>query len=91
MRKKALLFFMLSAVFPLSAKASLVDPSLIPDGEYKVTVEKVVDGKHIVVKMDNGIESEVPATKTLTFDAAEASRNAKIFIYKGLVITFKAG
>jgi hypothetical protein len=71
--------------------AALVDPSLIPDGDYKVTIEKVVDNKHIVVRMDNGIESEIPAAKTLTFDGAAAAKSAHLFIYKGIAITFKAG
>jgi hypothetical protein len=41
--------------------------------------------------MDNGIESQVPASKTLTFDGAAASKTAHLFIYKGVVITFKTG
>lgn len=92
MRKEALFIGALATFFaPVAANASLVDPTLIPDGEYKVTIEKVVDSKHIVVKMDNGIESEVPAAKTLTFDGAAAAKNARVFIYKGVVITFKSG
>ncbi len=92
MRKEALFIGALAAFMaPIAANASLVDPALIPDGEYKVTIEKVVDSKHIVVKMDNGIESEVPAAKTLTFDGATASKTARLFIYKGVVITFKTG
>jgi hypothetical protein len=91
--RKEALFIGALAVFiaPIAVRAALVDPALIPDGEYKVTIEKVVDSKHIIVKMDNGIESEVPATKTLSFDGASAAKTARLFIYKGVVITFRAG
>lgn len=92
MRKEALFIGALAAfLVPVAARASLVDPALIPDGEYKVTVEKVVDSKHIIVKMDNGIESEVPAAKTLSFDSTSSVKTARLFIYKGVVITFRAG
>lgn len=74
----------------LAAAGSLVDPSLIPDGDYAVVVERVVDAKHIVVKMDNGIESQIPAAATVTFDTGIRMKHAKIFVYKGVVITFKA-
>jgi hypothetical protein len=92
LRKEALFIGALAAfVAPVAVQAALVDPALIPDGEYKVLVEKVVDSKHLIVKMDNGIESQVPASKTLTFDGAAASKTAHLFIYKGVVITFKTG
>ena len=69
---------------------SLVDPSLIPDGDYVVTVERVIDAKHIVVKMDNGIEAQIPAAATVSFDAGSHMKHAKIFVYKGVVITYKS-
>lgn len=70
--------------------ASLVDPALIPDGDYVVTVEKIVDSKHIVVKMENGIESQIPAAATVSFDPGSHLKHAKIFVYKGVVITYKS-
>lgn len=92
MRKEALFIGAFAAfIVPVAARAALVAPALIPDGEYKVTIERVIDDKHIVVRMDNGIESELPASKTLTFGGAAASKNAHLFIYKGVVITFKSG
>jgi len=69
--------------------ASLVNPSLIPDGDYVVSVEKIVDSKHIVVKMDNGIEAEIPAAATVSFDPSSHMKRAKIFVYKGVVITYR--
>lgn len=68
-----------------------MDPSLIPDGDYEVTVEKIVDAKHIVVKMDNGVESQLPAAKSMSFDPSAHVSKAKIFVYKGVVITYKPG
>lgn len=70
--------------------ASLVDPSLIPDGDYVVTVEKIVDSKHILVKMENGIESQIPAAATVSFDMSSHLKHAKLFVYKGVVITYKS-
>jgi hypothetical protein len=74
----------------IAASGSLVDAALIPDGDYVVTVERVVDAKHILVKMDNGIESQIPAAATVTFDTGSRIQRAKIFVYKGLVITYKS-
>lgn len=70
--------------------ATLVNPSLIPDGDYVVTIERIVDSKHIIVRMDNGIESQIPAAATVSFDAGSHMKHAKIFVYKGLVITYKS-
>lgn len=70
---------------------ALVDPALIPDGDYAVTVEKVVDAKHLVVKMENGIEARLPATGSMSFDPNSKVTKAHIFVYKGVIITFKAG
>ncbi len=70
--------------------ATLISPSLIPDGDYEVVVEKIVDAKHVIVKMDNGIESEISATGTLSFDPSSHIKHAKIFVYKGLIITYKS-
>ncbi|HKU68949.1 MAG TPA: hypothetical protein VJP85_14340 [Candidatus Baltobacteraceae bacterium] len=74
----------------IPASAALVDPALIPDGDYVVIVERIVDPKHIIVKMDNGIESEIAATSTLSFDPSSRLKRAKIFVYKGLIITYRA-
>lgn len=81
---------LLGACLAAPASAALVDPSLIPDGDYVVLVEKIVDAKHVIVKMDNGVESEIPATSTLSFDPSSHAKRMKIFVYKGLIITFKA-
>lgn len=78
-----------ACVLPLAASAALTDPSLIPDGDYDVVVEKIVDAKHVIVRMDNGIEAEIPATGTLSFDPSSKIKKAKIFVYKGLIITYK--
>lgn len=75
----------------LAMLLALVDPSLIPDGDYTVTVEKIVDAKHIVVKMENGVEARLPATGSMSFDPNAKTTKARIFVYKGVVITFKAG
>jgi hypothetical protein len=76
-------------ILVLALLAALTDPMLIPDGDYVVVVEKIVDAKHMIVKMDNGIESEIAATATVSFDPSSHIKRAKIFVYKGLIITFK--
>lgn len=80
----------IASTLSLLLAASMVDPSLIPDGDYVVTVERIIDSKHIVVKMDNGIESQIPAAATVSFDAGSHMKHAKIFVYKGVVITYKS-
>ena len=88
MRIAALTFAALVSIATAPALAALVDPSLIPDGDYTVTVEKVVDAKHVIVNMENGVESNLPAAKSMTFDPNFKAGKAKIFVYKGTVITF---
>ena len=88
MRISVLVCSALLAFSSAPALAAFVDPSLIPDGDYMVSVEKIPDAKHIVVRMDNGVESELPAAKSMSFDPKYGSGKAKIFVYKGTVITF---
>lgn len=79
------------ALFPPVVHASVLsDASLIPDGEYQVVVEKVIDSKHLLVKMENGLEARIPAAGTVTFSAANAGV-ARVFIYKGTIITYRRG
>jgi hypothetical protein len=89
MRTAAIIGLIVSIVLPQSVHAALVDPALIPDGDYVVSVEKIVDPKHIIVKMENGIESKLCATGSMTFDPASHVGRMKIFLYKGVVITYK--
>ena len=72
------------------ASAALVNPSLIPGGDYVVTVERITDAKHVIVKMDNGVEAKLPAASSMQLDPASKPGKATIFVYKGVVITYKA-
>lgn len=89
MRKAALVLALYFFAVSARASAGLVDPSLIPDGDYTVAVEKIVDAKHIIVKIDSAVESQLPAAKSMSFDPAAHVTKAKIFVYKGVVITYK--
>ena len=46
---------------PSFAYAATIDASLVPDGTYVVKIEKVVDGQHATVLMDNGVETTLTA------------------------------
>jgi hypothetical protein len=74
---------------PLAAAASTVSPSSIPDGTYTVTVEKVVDAKHVQVKMDNGSDTMLSAGKpTVDFSKVQPNDQLKLSVIAGAVAVF---
>jgi hypothetical protein len=84
----AALLFALLAVPPIASSATVVDPSLIPDGTYVVKVEKVLDSMHLLVLMDNGVETTL-ASKNRPFDNVKANDSLRISLIKGLVPIFR--
>jgi hypothetical protein len=74
---------------PAVVSAATVDPTLIPDGTYTATVEKVVDSKHIVVKLDNGMEATLTTNRS-NVDFSKVGANDKIMmsLIKGLVAVY---
>jgi hypothetical protein len=84
----AALLFAVLAVLPIASFATVVDPSLIPDGTYVVKVEKVLDSMHLLVLMDNGVETTL-ASKNRPFDNVKANDSLRISLIKGLVPIFR--
>ncbi|HEV3153212.1 MAG TPA: hypothetical protein VGZ02_05375 [Candidatus Baltobacteraceae bacterium] len=83
------IFAALLLAVPNAAQAATVDPSLIPDGTYTVQIERVVDSKHIVIKMDNGMESAISTNRVnVSFDRLSANDTVKMSIIKGIVAVF---
>jgi endonuclease YncB( thermonuclease family) len=90
-RKTLPLFAFLAALAaPVAASAAnTVDPSLIPDGTYNATVEKVVDGKHITVKMENGVEATVTTNRSnVDFSKVHPNDQIKMSLIKGMVAVY---
>jgi hypothetical protein len=74
---------------PVSALASSIDASLIPDGTYTVKVEKIVDASHIAVAMDNGAETTLSAGRaTVDFSKIKPNDQIKCSIVKGAVLVY---
>lgn len=74
---------------PAAATAGTVDASLIPDGTYTATVEKVVDDKHMLVKMNNGMETTLTTDRSnVDFSKAKANDNIKLSLIKGMVAVY---
>jgi len=80
--------FALVALLPVAAPAALVDPSLVPDGTYVVKVEKVQDAQHLLVMMNNGVETTLVATGSAQFGKIKANDTLKISLIKGKVPVF---
>jgi hypothetical protein len=79
----ALLFALSTAV----ASAAKIDASLVPDGLYTAVIEKVADGAHMTVKMENGVEVDLrPAKHTVVFTSAMENTRVKLYIMQGEVI-----
>jgi hypothetical protein len=70
---------------PSFAPATTIDAALVPDGTYVVKVEKVVDAQHLLVKMDNGVETTLVATGSVDFSKVKASDSIKISVINGKV------
>jgi hypothetical protein len=68
-----------------AALAAEVSASLIPDGTYVVKVEQVQDAQHVLVKMDNGMETVLSATGSVSFTKVKANDTMKVSLIKGKV------
>ncbi|HTC29403.1 MAG TPA: hypothetical protein VK702_01665 [Candidatus Acidoferrum sp.] len=76
--------FALVALLPIAASAALVDPSLVPDGTYVCKVEKVQDAQHLLVMMQNGVETTLIA-QGVDFSKVKANDTIKVSLVKGKV------
>ena len=79
--------FALAALVPSTAMAALVDASLVPDGTYVVKVEKVEDAQHLLVMMQNGVETTLVA-QGIDFAKVKANNTLKVSLVKGKVPAF---
>ncbi len=79
--------FALAALVPSTAMAALVDASLVPDGTYVVKVEKVEDAQHLLVMMQNGVETTLVA-QGIDFAKVKANDTLKVSLVKGKVPAF---
>ena len=70
---------------PSFAYAATIDASLVPDGTYVVKIEKVVDGQHATVLMDNGVETTLTATGSTDFSKLKENEKVKLSVIKGKV------
>lgn len=70
---------------PALASAAGVDASLIPDGTYVVKVERVQDAQHLVVAMNNGMETTLIASGRVTFTKVKVNDTIKVSLIKGKV------
>jgi hypothetical protein len=91
-RKSLSLFAFIAALAAAPAIASAgntVDPSLIPDGTYNATVEKVMDDKHVMVKMDNGVEAVLTTNRSnVAFSKVKPNDQIKMSLIKGMVAVY---
>lgn len=86
-----LLALLAVAAAPSAALAgSTVDPSLIPDGTYTATVEKMIDNKHLLVKMNNGMETTLTTDRpNVDFGKVKTNDNIKLSLIKGQVAVYQ--
>jgi len=89
MRNKLFVAALVLAVsLPATCLATMVDASLIPDGTYGVTVEKVLDSAHVTVAMVGGLEATLTAGSGVHFDQVKPTAHIKITVLKGKVLAF---
>ena len=87
MRKTLTVAGILAAlIVPAAAMAATVDPSLIPDGTYNGVIEKVIDNKHVLVKLENGMEAQITTNRPqVAFSDCKDSGSIKMTLIKGMV------
>lgn len=91
MRRTLCLLVLIAAIAApsIAMAANTVDASLIPDGTYNATVEKVVDGKHITIKMNNGVETTVTTNRSnVDFSKVKPNDQIKMSLIKGMVAVY---
>lgn len=74
---------------PLGAFANTVDASLVPDGTYTVKVERVQDPQHMLVRMENGIETTVTAKGSADFSKVKSNDTVRISVISGKVPVYQ--
>jgi type 1 fimbria pilin len=79
--------FAFAMLVPSIASAALVDAALVPDGTYVVKVEKVEDAQHLLVMMQNGVETTLVA-QGVDFGKVKANDTLKVSLVKGKVPAF---
>ena len=78
-----------AAVSAAPSPDATVDPTLIPDGTYTVTVTKVVDAQHIVVVMPGNMKTELEAARaSISFAKVKEGDSLKVSTGKGKVLVF---
>jgi hypothetical protein len=86
MKKRFAMFTLAAALTGYSAaQAATIDATLIPDGTYTVKVQKVADAQHVTVVMDNGMETTLTATGSVSFSKVKANDTIKVSVLKGKV------
>jgi len=74
---------------PLTAAAATISPSSLADGTYTVTVEKIVDAKHVQVKMDNGSDTTLAAGRaSVDFSKVQPNDQLKLSVIAGAVVVY---
>lgn len=88
--KGSLTTLALACALPLAAfAATTVAASTIPDGTYTVKVERIVDAKHVVVSLDNGNETTLPAGRdTVDFSKVHENDQLKVSLISGSVMVY---
>jgi hypothetical protein len=85
MKTRITVLALVAALAPGAALANTVDATLIPDGTYVVKVEKVQDAQHVLVAMNNGIETTLTAATSVTFNKVKPNDTIKVSLIKGKV------
>ena len=88
MKRISLLALLALLAAPAAALATTVSAELIPDGTYVVKVEQVTDAQHVTVKMDNGMETTLSASGSVSFAKVKANDTIKVSLIKGKVPVF---
>jgi len=69
------------------AIAAKVDAKLVPDGTYGARIERIRDGAHATMLMENGMEVDATAARdTVTFTPALANAKVKVSFVEGQVV-----
>jgi hypothetical protein len=72
-----------------AVSAATINAASLPDGTYTVTVQRVIDSKHVLVTLDNGTQTTLAAGReTVDFSKVKENDQIKLSLIKGSVMVY---
>lgn len=80
----------LASLVPVAASCATIASTSLADGTYTVQVVKVVDPKHVEVRMDTGADTTLASGRdNVDFSKVQVNDQLMLSLIKGSVVVFR--